>query len=1214
MSSDFISAIAPIKLSSTSAIANGWFGYSCALSGNFLVIGAYQETTNSLTYAGAAYVFTWNGSSWGTIPQRLISSTPIANGNFGYSCAISGYNLVIGAWNETYNTKVGAGMAYTFIYDTGTSLWGSQSPLNSTSAIANGHFGCSCAISGSYLVIGAFNETFNNFICAGEAYSFTLSGSTWGSQTKLYSSLPISYGCFGCSCAMSGSYLVIGAFNENSGAGAAYVYTLSGSTWTSQTRLYSSSFMVNGFFGYSCAISPINLVIGAYNETTNGLIGAGAAYSYTLSGGTWGSQTRLTSSVPTAYQFFGSSCVISETGTYLVIGAYIDYTNGNTLLNIQGSANSYYISSYPINLSYPNVWYQFNDYTNLGVDFIGYNNLITSGAPTYTTTCISGKFSLSLNGSSALTSSIFNSSLINGQSFTISFWVYPTTATTSANAKTIICIGNSTSQLGIAYQSTNGIMKFQLNLSDSLSTSLGYNDINTWVHWSFTYNYLNKLQSIYRNGTFIVSGTASGYPNITTNDIYIGQWRDGSSFFTGYIDDFRIYSFCLTDSQILQIFKFYTITNNISNNYISTSTDFISAIAPINVVSTNPVAYGWFGYSCAVSGNYLIIGASGEHSTAGSTANYAGAAYLYTWNTTTSSWGTPTRLTANNYAASTAVANGLFGFSCAISSGNFIAISAIGENSTAGSTANKTGVVYTFKWTGSAWNTTPLRLTANNYAASTAVAGGLFGSSCAIYGNYLIVGASGENLTAGSTATSHGAAYPFYWNGSAWTITQRLTSSSPIANGQFGCSCSITSTNLVVGAYLETNTYNYAGAAYVFTLSESTWGSQTRLVSPYPTLGGNYGYSCAISGNYLVIGAFNETTNGLIGAGAAYGYSLSSSTWSAIPQRLTSSTPVAYQYFGTSCVMSESRNYLLIGSYLEYVNMNSKTGSAYAYYISSASIIPQISNGFGNACAISNKNIIVSNTGISKIYKFDGLSWGTTSTLGNDKVVIETTVNFTKVNNSYGYYTFTQSASFIVSNPGYFKILLVGGGGNNNGNNYSGGGGGGGISYYENFFIPVGTYNITVGQSEGTSSINLVGIQSATGGGTGGGGDWVSGIGGSGGTGNWGSGGAGGGGSGYYGGSGGNGNDGIAISITGTNVYYGGGGGGYGGTGNPWESPNGGKGGGGGPNVPYDPMYNRYFNGANGVDGLGGGASGGGGWYSTFRRGGYGVVIIGIAL
>ena len=980
MSSDFISAIAPIKLSSTSAIANGWFGYSCALSGNFLVIGAYQETTNSLTYAGAAYVFTWNGLSWGTTPQRLISSTPIANGNFGYSCAISGYYLVIGAWNETYNSLAGAGMAYTFIYDTGTSLWGSRSPLNSTSAIVNGRFGCSCTINGSYLVIGAFNETYNSLDGAGAAYAFTLSGSAWGSQTRLNSTSAVAYGAFGCSCAMSGSYLVIGAFNETynslSGAGIAYVFTLSGSSWESQTPLYSSSPITNGFFGYSCAISPINLVIGAYNETTNGLISAGAAYSYTLSGGTWGSQTRLTSSVPTAYQFFGSSCVISETGTYLVIGAYIDYTNGNTLLNIQGSANAYYIGSYPINLSYPNVWYQFNDYTNLGVDFIGYNNLITSGSPTYTTTCISGSFSLSLNGSSALTSSIFNSSLINGQSFTISFWCYPTVATNGSNTQCIISIGSNTANdqsLHLVYNSNSGTFRFGF-YGDDIDTPTGSNDINTWVHWSFTYNYANKQQSIYRNGTFIISRTSTGYPNIN-NYIYIGQYSDGLACFTGYIDDVRIYSSCLTDSQILQIFKFYTITNNISNNYISTSTDFISAITPINLVSTNPVAYGWYGYSCAVSGNYLIIGASGEHSTAGSTANYAGAAYLYTWNTTTSSWGTPTRLTANNYAASTAVANGLFGFSCAISSGNFIAISAIGENSTAGSTANKTGVVYTFKWNSSSWNTTPLRLTANNYAASTAVAGGLFGSSCAIYGNYLIVGASGENLTDGLTATSHGAAYPFFWNGSDWTITQRLTSSSPIANGQFGCSCSITSTNLVVGAYLETNTYNYAGAAYVFTLSKSTWGSQTRLVSPYPTLGGNYGYSCAISGNYLVIGAFNETTNGLIGAGAAYGYSLSSSTWSAIPQRLTSSTPVAYQYFGTSCVMSESNNYLLIGSYLEYVNMNSKTGSAYAYYISSASIIPQISNGFGNACAISNKNIIVSNTGISKIYTFNGLLW-----------------------------------------------------------------------------------------------------------------------------------------------------------------------------------------------------------------------------------------------
>ena len=43
-----------------------------------------------------------------------------------------------------------------------------------------------------------------------------------------------------------------------------------------------------------------------------------------------------------------------------------------------------------------------------------------------------------------------------------------------------------------------------------------------------------------------------------------------------------------------------------------------------------------------------------------------------------------------------------------------------------------------------------------------------------------------------------------------------------------------------------------------------------------------------------------------------------------------------------------------------------------------------------------------------------------------------------------------------------------------------GGGGGGGVSYYENFYIPIGIYTITVAGAGGTSSINLNGIQSAT--------------------------------------------------------------------------------------------------------------------------------------
>ena len=269
------------------------------------------------------------------------------------------------------------------------------------------------------------------------------------------------------------------------------------------------------------------------------------------------------------------------------------------------------------------------------------------------------------------------------------------------------------------------------------------------------------------------------------------------------------------------------------------------------------------------------------------------------------------------------------------------------------------------------------------------------------------------------------------------------------------------------------------------------------------------------------------------------------------------------------------------------------------------------------------------NSGDSDFYSFGGGGGGSRtgqqSSGGPGVAIIGVTTNlpyaiFTKVNDNYGYYTFKESGKFTISKSGYFKILLVGGGGNNNGDYYSGGGGGGGVSYYDNFYIPAGTYNITVGKSEGTSSIDLSGIRSATGGSTGTGGYTTNspGKGGKGGTGNLGSGGDGGDGmmSSDTFGKGTDGKDGISNSITGTAIYYGGGGGGGGivdggacsGCG---VGGGGGRGGGGGPNVQYTLKYQTSYNGANGIDGLGGGASGGTGWPNSIRRGGYGVVIIG---
>ena len=82
------------------------FGNSVALSGDTLAVGAYREESsatvingdesdNSLTEAGAVYVFTRSGGTWSQ--QAYIKASNTGSGDrFGWSVALSGDTLAVG--------------------------------------------------------------------------------------------------------------------------------------------------------------------------------------------------------------------------------------------------------------------------------------------------------------------------------------------------------------------------------------------------------------------------------------------------------------------------------------------------------------------------------------------------------------------------------------------------------------------------------------------------------------------------------------------------------------------------------------------------------------------------------------------------------------------------------------------------------------------------------------------------------------------------------------------------------------------------------------------------------------------------------------------------------------------------------------------------------------------------------------------------------------
>ena len=365
---------------------NDWFGYSVTLStdGNTLAVGAVLENSAATgingseadysRFAGAVYLFTRSGVTWSQQAYLKASNTD-ADDWFGYSVALSadGDTLAVGAaledstatginGDETDNRATYAGAVYLFTRS-GT-VWSQQAYIKASN-ITDSWFGHSVALStdGNTLVVSApgergsttginGDETDNSAAYAGAIYLFTRSGATWNQQAYIKASNTNADDWFGQSTALSadGNTLAVGATGDASAAtgingseadnsaenaGAVYLFTRSGATWSQQAYLKTSNTNAHDWFGRSVALSADGntLAVGAYreNSVTSGINGdeadnnasrAGAVYLFTRSGATWSQQAYLKASNTNAHDWFGRSVALSAESNTLVVGAY----------------------------------------------------------------------------------------------------------------------------------------------------------------------------------------------------------------------------------------------------------------------------------------------------------------------------------------------------------------------------------------------------------------------------------------------------------------------------------------------------------------------------------------------------------------------------------------------------------------------------------------------------------------------------------------------------------------------------------------------------------------------------------------------------------------------------------------------------------------------------------------------------------------------------
>ena len=162
---------------------------------------------------------------------------------------------------------------------------------------------------------------------------------------------------FGNFLALSGdgNTLAVGAWGENSNAigidgdetdnsassaGAVYVFTRSGTTWTQQAYVKASNTDASDFFGYNLSLSDDGntLAVNAIGERSNapGIGGdqtdnsnflSGAVYVFIRSGTTWTQQAYVKASNTGLGDFFGVSLSLSGDGNSLAVGAAQEGSN-----------------------------------------------------------------------------------------------------------------------------------------------------------------------------------------------------------------------------------------------------------------------------------------------------------------------------------------------------------------------------------------------------------------------------------------------------------------------------------------------------------------------------------------------------------------------------------------------------------------------------------------------------------------------------------------------------------------------------------------------------------------------------------------------------------------------------------------------------------------------------------------------------------------------
>jgi hypothetical protein len=238
-------------------------------SAQTIAVGAPNNSVGGQGGAGAVYEYTEPTGGWHSMTQTayLTAASPTF-AEAGWSVAVSGSTILAGEPSVSYVNGMGVLVdpGGVLIFNEPGSVWSDEheSGMLTASDSNPDQLGNSLAVSGTTLVAGAPGSGANQ---QGGAYVFQEQGGAWSSETQtavLTVSAASAGAQIGYAVAFDGTTIAAGApFQTDAStptAGAVYVYTKAGSTWTStgtpNAQLTESSPAHNDLFGLHVAVGP----------------------------------------------------------------------------------------------------------------------------------------------------------------------------------------------------------------------------------------------------------------------------------------------------------------------------------------------------------------------------------------------------------------------------------------------------------------------------------------------------------------------------------------------------------------------------------------------------------------------------------------------------------------------------------------------------------------------------------------------------------------------------------------------------------------------------------------------------------------------------------------------------------------------------------------------------------------------------------------------